>query len=120
MSAFTLADLKLGGRLSAACEALGANRLRVAAGIFLEIGNDLNVEAEAKTGLLAPDDDDWTVPAQPTAPELITHARNLEACGRGVHAYAAPDYRGWRTCAACGFVNISPPGGGPMDMGTRR
>jgi len=45
MSSITAADLKLGGRLVAACDAIGAGHLRRAAGIFAEISDDLNVLA---------------------------------------------------------------------------
>jgi hypothetical protein len=71
MSSITFADNKLGGRLVAACDAIGAGHLRRAAGIFNEIADDLNGEAEAATGLLAEDD----------APDPISGWRTCEVCG---------------------------------------
>lgn len=123
MSDFTFADHKLGGRLTAACEAVGHGHLRRAAGIFSEIADDLNVEAEATTGLLAPDEDDWSAPMPakpiPVAPQAST--ADLQMCARNVHSYGAPDpVSGWRTCTACGNVNVAPPGGGPVDMSIRQ
>lgn len=111
MTSITAADLKLGGRLVAACDAIGAGHLRRAAGIFAEIADDLNLEAEATTGLLAPDEDDWSapLPARKAMRELAP--ADLQMCARGVHAFSAPDpVSGWRECSACGHVNVAPPG----------
>lgn len=124
MSAFTAADLKLGGRLQAACDAIGAGHLRRAAGIFNEIADDLNSEAEATTGLLAPDEDDWSVPLSPpprAAMPVKGTPADLQMCARNVHSYGEPDpVSGWRTCSTCGNVNVAPPGGGPVDIGGRQ
>lgn len=137
MSSFTAADLKLGGRLQAACDAMGEGHLRRAAGIFNEIADGLNMEAEATTGLLAPDEplpnvdtDDWAVPLEPqsvqqrmqaVAQRAQAEAVDLQACARNVHSYGAPDpISGWRTCSACGYVNVAGPGGGPVDLGSGR
>ncbi len=112
MSSITAADLKLGGRLVAACDALGLGHLRRAAGIFNEIADDLNSEAEATTGLLAPDEDDWSVPMPETPKPLPIQAgpADLQMCARNVHSYGSPDpMSGWRTCAVCGNVNVAPP-----------
>lgn len=113
---YSAADLRLGGRLQAACDAMGANKLRTAAGIFMEIAGDLNVEAEATDGLLAADDDEWSVIKQPAKPDVIARAADLQMCARGVHAWGALDNRGWATCQACGMVNTTPKPGGPVDM----
>jgi hypothetical protein len=126
MSSFTSADLKLGGRLLAACDAMAQGHLRRAAGIFNEVADDLNSEAEATTGLLAPDEDDWSAPL-PAAPAPVAQVQptgnpaDLQMCARGVHAYGAPDpTSGWRECSVCGNVNIAPPGDGPIDMAARQ
>ena len=125
MSSITAADLKLGGRLVAACDAIGLGHLRKAAGIFAEIADDLNQEAEATTGLLAPDEDEWAAPLAPApAPQPVQAAAapaDLQSCARNVHAWGPADpVTGWRTCAACGSVNVAGPGGGPIDMGSRQ
>lgn len=119
MSSFTAADLKLGGRLVAACDAIGAGHLRRAAGIFNEVADDLNAEAETTSGLLAPDEDDWSAP-MPEKPKPAVSPQDLQMCSRNVHSYGAPDpVSGWRTCANCGNVNVAPPGDGPIDIGMR-
>ncbi len=124
MSSITAADLKLGGRLVTACDAIGAGHLRRAAGIFSEIADDLNMEAEETTGLLAPDEDDWSapMPAKPIpAAQPAAAPAALQSCARNVHAYGPPDpVSGWRTCSQCGNVNVAPPGGGPVDMSARQ
>ena len=122
MSTITAADLKLGGRLIAACDAMGAGKLRTAAGIFMEISGDLNMEAETKDGLLAPDEDDWSAPLPAKAtPVRVVQAADLQMCARNVHAYSAPEpTTGWRTCSICGSVNVAPPGDGPIDMSVLR
>lgn len=122
MSSITAADLKLGGRLVAACDAMGQGHLRKAAGIFMEISGDLNLEAEQTTGLLAPDEDDWSAPLPPAPqPGRLASQGDLQMCARNVHAWGPPaPVTGWRTCAVCGQVNITPPGGGPIDMGAYR
>lgn len=122
MSSITAVDLKTGGRLVAACDAVGAGHLRRAAGIFNEIADDLNTEAEATTGLLAPDEDDWSAPLPEIArPALVpVPTADLQMCARNVHSYGPPDpTTGWRTCASCGNVNVAPPGDGPIDIGMR-
>ncbi len=112
MSSITAADLKLGGRLVAACDALGLGHLRRAAGIFNEVADDLNSEAEATTGLLAPDEDDWSAP-MPETPKLApvqAGPMDLQMCARGVHSFSAPDpSSGWRVCSVCGLTNVAPP-----------
>ena len=126
MSSITAADLKLGGRLVAACDAIGAGHLRRAAGIFNEIADDLNGEAEDATGLLAPDADDWSAPlplftAPAPTPQKASAPADLQMCARNVHAFGPPAaVTGWRTCSVCGSVNIAPPDGGPIDMGARQ
>jgi hypothetical protein len=124
MSSITFADNKLGGRLVAACDAIGAGHLRRAAGIFNEIADDLNGEAEAVTGLLSEDDAPASVaaPAEPEPQALQVKGApvDLQMCARNVHSYGAPDpISGWRTCEVCGSVNVAPPGDGPIDMGAR-
>jgi hypothetical protein len=109
MSSFTAADLKLGGRLVAACDAVAENHLRRAAGIFAEIADDLNSEAEATTGLLAPDEDDWSVPLPAPKPASVMQASpaDLQMCARNVHSYGEPDpVSGWRTCSICGTASV--------------
>lgn len=128
MSSITSADLKLGGRLVAACDALGAGHLNRAAGIFAEIADDLNREA-TEAGLLAPEEpaeDDWSAPL-PQAKPLFERMRetavaaDLTSCSRGAHAFGAPaPVTGWRTCSLCGYVNVAPPDGGPVDMSIRQ
>jgi hypothetical protein len=130
MSSITAADLKLGGRLVAACDAIGQGHLRRAAGIFNEIADDLNGEAEATTGLLA-EEGESTAGASPvqvnSPPSPPAHVQppqpstsDLQMCARNVHAYGHPDpVSGWRTCGVCGNVNVAPPGNGPIDMGAR-
>ncbi len=112
MTGFTAADLKLGGRLVAACDAVGAGHLRKAAGIFAELADDLNQEAEATTGLLAPDEDDWSVPVGAPKPAAAPQATDLQSCSRNAHSYGLPaPVTGWRTCVTCGYVNVAPPNG---------
>lgn len=129
MSSFTFADLKLGGRLTAACEAIAAGHLNRAAGIFSEIADDLNQEATAN-GLLADEplaEEDWSAPL-PESPKLLfekmqqtAQAADLTSCSRGAHLFGPPaPVTGWRECTACGYVNVAPPDGGAIDMGVRR
>lgn len=131
MSSFTFSDNKLGGRLTAATDAIAAGKLRTAAGIFNELASELNIEAESTDGLLA--DDDLLVldtPVQePKAipvmgqPPVTVHGQpvDLQMCARNVHAYGQPDSNGWRTCQVCGSVNVAPPdNNGPIDMGARQ
>lgn len=133
MSSITAADLKLGGRLVAACDAIGAGHLHKAAGIFSEIADELNQEALHTTGLLAPDEDDWSAPLPdarvdprtpyPTIVSMIAQASpaDLQSCARGVHSFSTPDiHTGWRQCVACGMVNIAGGAGGPIDLGSGR
>ncbi len=122
MTSITAADFKLGGRLVAACDAIGLGHLRRAAGIFSEVADDLNLEAEATTGLLAPAEDDWSAPLPPAPkPEpRVTQPMDLQMCSRNVHSFGMPDpVSGWRTCSICGNVNVAPPGDGPVDIGMR-
>ncbi len=110
MSAITFSDLKLGGRLTAACEAVAAGHLRRAAGIFAEVADDLNQEAESTTGLLAPEEDDWSAPMPVKAAVRQPEPQDLQMCSRNVHAYGALDpVTGWRECSVCGNVNVAPP-----------
>jgi hypothetical protein len=112
MSSFTAADLKLGGRLVAACDAIVLGHLRKAAGIFNEVADDLNSEAEATSGLLAPAEDDWSAPLPPKVQPVASVASpvDLQMCARNVHDWGAPaSESGWRTCAVCGQVNVAPP-----------
>ena len=128
MSSITAADLKLGGRLVAACDAIGAGHLRRAAGIFAEISDDLNVEAETGDGLLAPDEDDWSAPltaAIRSGDMIVSGAmpapQDLQMCSRNVHSFGEPDpVSGWRTCSSCGQVNVAPPGDSGIDISERR
>lgn len=123
MSAFTAADLKLGGRLQAACDAIGAGHLLRAAGIFNEIADDLNMEATAASMEEAPAEEDWSVPMAPARPVLSisTAPQDLQMCARNVHSYGDPaPVTGWRECRVCGYVNVAPEGGGPVDIGGRQ
>lgn len=122
MSAMNQADVKLGGRLQLACDALGENKLRTAAGIFMEIAGDLNLEAEQTTGLLAPEEEDWSVDL-PKRHNPYDTPENKVLCGRNVHAWGAIDAMGRATCLVCGMVNVAPKdpnqpggGGGPVDL----
>ena len=123
MSALTDADLQLGGRLQLACDALLANKLRTAAGIFNEIGGDLNSTAETQSGLLAPDDaDDWSVEL-PKKFNPYDTPENKAMCARGVHGWG-PIYiengSPRSVCLCCGLVNVAPKDpenpGGPIAM----
>lgn len=108
MSSFTFADHRLGGRLTAACDAIGAGHLNRAAGILGELADELNVEA-TQAGLLS---EEAEAPAvQPPAPQLATSSQpiDMQMCARNVHSYSAPDaISGWRTCSICGQVNVAP------------
>jgi hypothetical protein len=103
---FTFADNKLGGRLTAACDAIGQGHLRRAAGIFNEISEELNVEAEEADGLLG---EEQEPPPQPEPqPTAQPNAMDLQSCARNVHMYGAPDpVTSWRTCQVCGSVNVT-------------
>lgn len=137
MSSITAADLKLGGRLLAACDAMGAGHLTRAAGIFMEISGDLSAEAlTAPGGLLAPDEDAdpdaWMAapvaasrplaqPVTPPTPQRMANPADLQMCARNVHAWGPGDpTTGWRTCGVCGQVNVAGDGGGPIDLGARQ
>ena len=118
MSSITQADLKLGGRLQLACDALAENKLLTAAGIFNEIGGDLNAEATAAS---MSDPDDWSVEI-PQARNPYDTPENKAMCARGVHGWG-PIVNGAATCMVCGMVNIAPKdpnqpngGGGPIAM----
>jgi hypothetical protein len=109
---FTQADLKLGGRLVLACDAIGENKLRKAAGIFAEVAGDLNLEAEQGSGLLAPEEDDWSA-TYPAAVNPAATAQNLQMCARNVHAWGPIYFEGGQArsmCAVCGTVNVAPRG----------
>lgn len=43
-----------------------------------------------------------------TSADAAQNAAALAACRQGAHAYGMPDSRGWRECAHCGNVNITP------------
>ncbi len=128
MSSITFADHKLGGRLMAACDAIGAGHLRRAAGIFNEVADDLNSEAESTDGLTALEtlgEDDWSVPLPEKpkpAPVIQADPANLQSCARGAHSYGDPDPgSGWRTCSTCGYVYIGRSDNtGPYDMEARQ
>jgi hypothetical protein len=135
MSSITAADLKLGGRLIAACDAMGQGHLNRAAGIFMEISGDLSQEAlTAPGGLLAPDEDAdpdaWmaapmpkpaTPQPAPAPAQAYSDPAALQMCARNVHAWGSPaPVTGWRTCGVCGSVNVAPPGDGPVDLGASR
>lgn len=120
---FTFTDHKVGGRLTAACDAIGAGHIRRAAGIFNEIAEDLNSEAEASSGLLAPDEDDWSAPMPPAVakPTAQVDPADLQMCARNVHSWGEPSkMTGWRTCLVCGNVNVAPPGDSSVDISARR
>lgn len=110
MSSITAADLKLGGRLVTACDAMGSGHFRRAAGIFAEIADDLNREAEETDGLMS-DEGDAIVEQQSSAPnpEPFQPVHSMEFCMKNVHSYGAVDERGWRECVTCGHVNVAPP-----------
>lgn len=119
MSSFTFADNKLGGRLTAASDAIGAGHLNRAAGILAELADELN--QEATMAAMADEGDMIAQPVAPPAPPVKGQPADLQMCARNVHAYAAPDSNGWRTCQVCGNVNVAPPdGNGPVDMGATR
>lgn len=119
MSSITAADLKLGGRLVAACDAIGAGHLRRAAGIFNEIADDLNIEAESTDGLMADEGDllakePEPAPQPPPQPQLQMQPTmasvDLQMCMKNVHNYGEVDKAtGWRHCLICGVVNVAPP-----------
>lgn len=126
MTSITAADLKLGGRLVAAADAMAAGKLRTAAGIFLEIGNDLNLEAENVDGLLSDEPEQkgvgFLAPEQPPEPQVKGAPTDLQSCSRGAHSFGPTDrISGWRTCQLCGQVNVAPPeNNGPIDLGARQ
>lgn len=129
MSSFTFADNKTGGRLTAAADAIAAGKLRTAAGIFNELGNELNAEAESTDGLLADEGDTLVLdtpvrPPDPPAPSLtVQQPMNMDtaSCAKGAHNFPpAPDSNGWYTCQSCGYVVVTPPSSGPYDMGARQ
>lgn len=103
MSSITAADLKLGGRLVTACDAMGSGHFRRAAGIFAEIADDLNREAEEVDGLMS---DDTPPPPKVEAPPPV---HSMEFCMKNVHCFGPVDERGWRVCVTCGYVNVAPP-----------
>lgn len=113
MSNLALADLKLGGRLSAFADAYLAEHYARASSIAVDIGEACSIKSlqglpEAITGAPTPEDD-WSVtkPAK-AAPEPPATSAN-QSCVRGAHDYAPVDERGWRVCKQCGFTNVSPP-----------
>ncbi len=120
MSSFTFADNKMGGRMTAACDAIGQGHLNRAAGILAELVDELNQEA-TQAGLMADDEPvkpavEAQLPFAPPAPALVVsqpQATDLQSCARGAHNYGAPDpVSGWRECQACGVFNVAPPDGG--------
>lgn len=124
MTSITAADLKLGGRLTAACDAIASNHLNRAAGIFAEIADDLNQEA-TEQGLLADDEGDekqvTSSPSIPAPAQAVAEPADLQMCSRNVHSFGQPDSNGWRHCQVCGMVNVSPPDNqGFVDMSARR
>lgn len=132
MTSITAADLKLGGRLVAACDAIAAGHLHKAASIFSEITDELNAEATANAmseeeGAQVDKSDAISVSVAPppsvnSPPSPPTHApADLQMCARNVHQYGAADSNGWRACLVCGYVNVAPPDNqGFVDMGARR
>lgn len=130
---FTFADNKLGGRLTAACDAIGAGHLHKAASIFSEITEELNAEATAAAmnenegvrntmeDYMTEIDEAKSVTSSPSPPPHAKPA-DLQMCARNVHSYGAADpVSGWRTCSVCGNVNVAPPDNqGFVDMGARR
>lgn len=40
--------------------------------------------------------------------DAAQNAAAMAACRQGAHAWAAADSNGWRTCAHCGNVNVTP------------
>lgn len=40
--------------------------------------------------------------------DAMQNSAALVQCGMGAHAFGAPDSNGWRTCAHCGQVNVTP------------
>lgn len=126
MSSMTAVDLKFGGRLIAACDAVGEGHLNRAAGILAEIVDELNQEATAN-GLLSEEVEVPTfapVKPKPAAPQLATASApaDLQMCARGVHSFGDPaPVTGWRTCSVCETVNVAPPeNNGFVDMSARR
>ena len=117
MSSITAADLKLGGRLVAACDAIAAGHLHKAASIFSEITEELNAEATV-TAMSAEEGAENSTAQVISPPSTPAHTGDLQSCARGAHFFGAPDpVTGWRTCGVCGSVNVTPPGDGPIDVG---
>jgi hypothetical protein len=123
MSSFTFADHKLGGRITASCDAIAAGHLNRAAGILGELADELNAEA-TQAGLLSEEAEAPVVQPEPPAPQLATSSQpiDMQMCARNVHAYGAPDHiSGWRTCQICGQVNVAPEDNkGAIDMSIRQ
>lgn len=126
MNSITFADNRLGGRIVAACDAIAADHLNRAAGIFAEIADELNQAATA-AGLLSEEAQAAPVVApspEPAAPQLATSIApaDLQMCNRGVHSFGPSDpVSGWRECTACGQVNVAPPeNNGFVDMSARQ
>ena len=128
MSTITQIDLELGGRLQKACDALAENKLRTAAGIFMELAGEINLKAEQLTGLLAPEEEDWSA-SYAAPPNPYDTPENKVLCGRNVHAWGPLYVEGGQKrakCLVCGMVNIAPKdpkdpnepngGGGPVDL----
>lgn len=120
MTSITAADLKLGGRLVAACDAIGAGHLHKAASIFSEITEELNAEATASA--MSEEQTEGVEKQVTSPPSPPVHApADLQMCARNVHQYGAADSNGWRACTICGYVNVAPPDGqGFVDMGARQ
>jgi hypothetical protein len=127
MSSITFADNKTGGRFTAAADAIAAGHLNRAAGILAEVADELNVEA-TEAGLLSeeveapvvPPPETYGKPPMPLGPPA--EPVDLQMCGRGVHSFGPSDpISGWRECAVCGQVNVSPPeDNGFVDMSSRQ
>jgi hypothetical protein len=130
MSSFTFADHRLGGRLTAACDAIGAGHLNRAAGILGELADELNVEA-TQAGLLSEEAEapkveivaelPFAAPSEALLKLSVAQPVDLQMCARGVHSYGPSDpVSGWRECATCGNVNVAPPeNSGPIDIDMR-
>jgi hypothetical protein len=88
---------------------MGSGHFRRAAGIFAEIADDLNREAEEADGLMS---EEVFTPADTAASpkqEPFQPVHSMEFCMKNVHSYGAVDERGWRECVTCGHVNVAPP-----------
>lgn len=96
-----------------------AGKLRTASATLREVAELVSVAAEKEDGLLSDSTgaaiDPWAV----TGP--VVQAADLQMCARGVHAEGPIDSNGWRTCQACGRINLFPKAdaqasSGPVQM----